>query len=418
MGKSGGSASQDSSSFRERVEQLFRASGSGPPSSFLAEVECLVYGLEADRIALERRSDELRTTLHQLEMWRKRYADLHEFVPLGLVTLDQAGRMREANCAACRLLRTERSLLLGRPFGGYVASDDMWKFKNHLRECLTGSTGASCELMLSFEGCEALWVRLHGGPARDPGTGAPVYRVALIDLTEREELAQRLSDSSMCEQRRIGQELHDSLGQELTGLGYLTERLYRQLEAKGLAEAAAADDLADGIRRCLECVHALSRGLVPVDIDPRGLTPALAELASDVERHFGIDCRFRCEHPVEARDNHTATHLVSIAKEAVTNAIKHAKAEHLVISLQADRDGVMLQVRDDGKGISRHSGQAGGVGLHIMRHRASAIGASLEVRPSEGGGTVITCISPVEDCHETTQHEREPRDETPNPHRG
>jgi signal transduction histidine kinase len=239
------------------------------------------------------------------------------------------------------------------------------------------------------------------GPWCGPGMPAPWASRGSTDKAtdprEHQELETRLVTLSTDDRRRLGQELHDHIGQELTGLGFLAESLYRRLVARESAEAGVAEELVNGIQQSLDRVRALSRDLIPVEVGPQELISALAELATEVERRFGIICRFQCPDPIEVKDDRSATHLLHIAREAVINAVKHAKARHLAISLDVDRGRAMLRVCDDGQGFAGDARWSGGMGLSLMRHRAEVIGARLEIRPAEGGGTLVICSMTLED---------------------
>ncbi len=219
------------------------------------------------------------------------------------------------------------------------------------------------------------------------------------DITDRRKLEREISEISTREQRRIGQELHDGLGQELTGLGYLAETLWGDLKVRQAAEAETANKLARGIEHALDQARAIAKGLVPVEIDAKGLMSALAELVSNTQHRCGITCRFLCSEPAPVGDTATAIQLFRIVQEAINNAAKHARAGHIAVELNTDESQITLQVRDDGVGISG-DGVAGdpehgpGMGLRIMRHRAGVIGATLSIGPAEGGGTTVTCSLP------------------------
>ena len=213
----------------------------------------------------------------------------------------------------------------------------------------------------------------------------------LRDLSARKALEQEVLEVATKEQWRIGQELHDSTGQELTALGLLAEGLVEALTRSSPADAVLATKIAEGLKGVLSQVRALSRGLIPVEVDVAGLMAALAELASRTSELQGTTCTFECKEPVLVDDNHTATHLYRIASEAVTNALKHSQARNITISLEGDERSVTLRIRDDGVGFPRKPVEFKGMGLKIMRYRADIINASLTVGPAELGGTLVSC---------------------------
>ena len=133
--------------------------------------------------------------------------------------------------------------------------------------------------------------------------------------------------------------------QELTALGLLAESLVAALKEESPAEAGIATKMAEGLQRVLGQVRAISRGLIRVEVDAEGLMAALAELAAQTTELHGVTCTFDCQEPVHLADNQTATQLYCIAREAVTNALKHAQARNITISLESEDQSVTLRVR-------------------------------------------------------------------------
>jgi len=219
--------------------------------------------------------------------------------------------------------------------------------------------------------------------------GTPVVLMLGMDVTERKELERRVIEAGEAERRSIGRDLHDSLGQELTGLGLLAEAMGRSASAGSPGAVDMADQMISLAREAIAQVRAMSRGLDPVALGGGGLAGGLAELAAGVEQQSGIPCTFRCHEDVSIEDEQVATQLYRIAQEAVNNAVRHAKAGRIDISLTAHRSGVLLVVTDDGRGISGEGGN--GMGMRTMRYRASVLGGTLDVRPRPDGGTTVTC---------------------------
>lgn len=129
-------------------------------------------------------------------------------------------------------------------------------------------------------------------------------------------------------------------------------------------------------------------------LDKGGLMAGLSELASSTEGLFGISCQFRCPEPVAVEEQFVATHLYYIAQEAVNNAVKHARAKNIDITLENEDGRASLSVEDDGRGIQEDARDGGGMGLHIMQYRARTFGGVLSVGPGPRGGTVVACSVP------------------------
>jgi PAS domain S-box-containing protein len=231
-------------------------------------------------------------------------------------------------------------------------------------------------------------------PAND---GTPSYFIATgIDITEREQLERALLDISAREQRRIGQDLHDGLGQHLTGIAFMAKVHESKLAEKQMPDAADAAKIVKLVNEAIHKTRVLARGLLPVVVsDSQGLMSALQVWASEVEDLFGISCRFQCEIDVLIHDDTMATHLYHIAQEAVNNAIKHGHAKNILIRLSAENGWGTLQISDNGTGIQEDRLSSQGMGLHIMSYRAGMIGGRLDVRQNPPRGTCVTCMFPL-----------------------
>ena len=234
-------------------------------------------------------------------------------------------------------------------------------------------------------------VSISISPVRD-ASGAVIGASRISrDITQQKLLQREVLEIAAREQRRIGQDLHDGTGQELTGLAMLASHLSDNLSELGLPQAAAAAKVVQGLEESLEHVRLLSKGLVPVVVDSDGLMAALSDLAARTDELSSLVCEFHCEEPVSITDNQAATQIFRLAQEAVTNALKHAFAKRIVITLRTADDLVTLSVADDGHGIVEPFDEMTGSGLRIMRYRAELIGGKFDLTPNHPQGTVVTC---------------------------
>jgi signal transduction histidine kinase len=213
-------------------------------------------------------------------------------------------------------------------------------------------------------------------------------------IARRKDSERELMEVGARQQRQMGQELHDGLGQQLLGLRLMADSLAKRLAVQGRAEAQAARELADALLGAQHSVRALIKGIRPVEVDARGLMTGLADLAEHTERVAGVPCLFHCDQPADVNNNHTATQLFYIVQEAVGNAVRHAQPQHIEIGLSGNDQQLELWVRDDGQGIAGDMEQTAGMGLRIMQHRAAVIGAELSIHAAPTGGTLVTCVVP------------------------
>jgi PAS domain S-box-containing protein len=219
------------------------------------------------------------------------------------------------------------------------------------------------------------------------------------DITERRRLEREILEISDRERQRIGQDLHDGLCQNLTGIELMSEVLGQKLAHRTREGAAKAGEIASHVREAIRQTRLMAQGLAPVTLESEGLMSGLKELAEQTGKIFGINCRFICETPLRVPDLSVATHLFRIAQEAVSNAVKHGESSEVVIRLEVGHENALLLVSDDGLGLPVAYAERGGMGLHIMKYRAGAIGGvlSFQVRPT--GGTEVSCAFPREHLH-------------------
>jgi PAS domain S-box-containing protein len=216
------------------------------------------------------------------------------------------------------------------------------------------------------------------------------------EISRRRRLEKEVLDISEREQRRIGRELHDSLGQQLTGIAIISKVLEQKLHRQSLKEAASAKEIAQLVNEAISQTRQLSRGLHPVSLEEDGLMSALQALAATTQNVFGVTCDFRCDSPVLVKDPSAAMHLYRIAQEAVTNAIRHGATKRILLEMSANHDGASLVIENDGRDFPAKLPKSKGIGLQVMSYRAEMIGGALDVQPRAGGGTKVTCTFNME----------------------
>ena len=240
-----------------------------------------------------------------------------------------------------------------------------------------------------------------------------LYIVVIRDVSERKELQSKIFDIASDEQRRIGQELHDGTQQGLTGLsliaGTIEDFFAQRVQVVNGANQAltlrhaelsqlmvTTSKLVAGLKEANQHVQSLSHGIMPVQIDAEGLQSALTELASATTVQDKVVCHFAHQGNLTIESNIVATHLYRIAQEAVNNAQRHGNANEICIALSANEHQVQLEVSDNGIGVNtsamRASGKVNqGMGIQIMKYRASVIGGKLSISVGNNHGTIVRC---------------------------
>jgi signal transduction histidine kinase len=211
------------------------------------------------------------------------------------------------------------------------------------------------------------------------------------DISQRVHLEREIVAVSAREHQRFGQELHDGLSQQLTGLKFKASLLEYQLQSKDLPEANDARAISELLNEATDEASKLARSVQPVEGESRGLMMALKELAAVTGQAHDVICTCEFRRPVFIHDNSVATNVYRIVEEALSNALQHGNAKHIWIAMSETKDCVTVSVRDNGKGLPAGFSDNGGLGLHMMRYRARMIGGSVELRRNQGRGAAVIC---------------------------
>jgi two-component system, chemotaxis family, CheB/CheR fusion protein len=219
--------------------------------------------------------------------------------------------------------------------------------------------------------------------------------IQLGHVVRRQRLERRIAETAEHEQRRIGSDIHDGLGQELTGLRYLAQTHYESLTKQDSPDTKIAARLSTGLETVQKQLRSIVRDLIPVELDGKGLEAALSALAERTTATTDMACQLHIEQPLELDDIMLATQIYRIVQEAVSNSARHAAGKQVDIYLRQFDNQLELRVVDDGDGIETDPLPDTGLGLRNMHFRAALIGANLTFSPGENGGTVVHCRLPL-----------------------
>lgn len=320
------------------------------------------------------------SVLKALKKSHERFRLLFERSMDAILISDDEGKIIEVNSAACKLLGYSREKLLAIKMSDLLSTELGGGVVNDLHEQSFG------ELSFALPSGERRFAEFSACQF------APALNLNILrDITERRSLEKEIQEISEKEQRRLGQDLHDGLGQSLTGISFLTKVLQQKLASKKAAEEKDAALIVNLIKQVLLQARELARGLCPTVLDTNDIQAALEQLAENLKKYFSVFSRAQCDPDVVIKDNAVAVHLYRIAQEATTNAIKHGKAKKIWINLSQKKGEITLEIKDNGVGISKKEGKTKGMGLRVMQHRARMIGGTVEIEPGAEGGTVVTC---------------------------
>jgi PAS domain S-box-containing protein len=367
-------------------------------------VSLLVSYLKASNVSLEEKVLEKTAALSEEVAERKQTAQalrsseeqlrlmIANVKDYAIFMLDAKGDVVSWNEGAQRLTGYRESEILGQPLSRLFPEEDVQA--DRPREAIET---AAIQGSFEDEGLRVrkdatrFWGVLVLTALKDPKGALQGFSVSLHDVTRRKQLEDEVLEASEGERRRIGRDLHDELGQELTGIAFLSKELEDTLAARQLPESSDAASIVGHINRAIDRTRTLSKGLAPVELEAEGLMTALADLGRHVEDVFKINCEFRCDPPILIHDAAVAVNLYRIAQEAVSNAIRHGRARNITIDLRLTGNQDVLTVTDDGIGIRLGASSSKGMGLRVMAYRSRSIGGSLRVQRDPKGGTVVSC---------------------------
>ena len=335
---------------------------------------------------------EQRQTRDALQRRERELADLFEETSIGLLWTDRRGRILRANRAVLDLLECSHESCVGRRLAAF--HPDQPVMDDVVRRLAERETLHNFQMVLRTRRRRAKTVLVDANAFWEEGRLIHT-RWFIRDITRRKQLEREVLAISERERRAFSRELHDSLGQQLSGIAYLNNVVRDRLAEQGSAEAPEVARISKLLKQAIEETRRVSRGLSPVRPEPEGLDAALKELAAQTRGVFGIACHFRCTRPVRISEGEAATHLYRIAQEAVSNALRHGRARRVTIGLNQRHDQVVLSIADNGEGIGALSPKRKGLGLRVMQYRAGLLQGTLSVRRRPAGGTEVRCVAPA-----------------------
>ena len=318
----------------------------------------------------------------------------------GITGTDLTGRIIFANEKFCSVLGYKERELVGKTIFEITHPGDATESRLLFRRIVTKGEPYQLEKRYLRKDGSALWVSVSASPLRDAEGKTQSAVAIIIDISDQKKAQAFLEDRarglegeilaiSDREQRRIGQDLHDSLCQHLTAIAFMARSVALRLKKHRVIEVEHIEEIAELINDGVTEARTIARGLHPVEMEPPGLVTALAALVK--QRHWPVSCRLEADEEISVQDSTVALHLYRIAREAVINANKHARAREIIVRMKRSAKGIELSVIDDGVGIPGNSPAGSGMGFHIMQYRARSIGARLEIKPIKPHGTRVTC---------------------------
>ncbi|MHB1306676.1 MAG: sensor histidine kinase, partial [Limisphaerales bacterium] len=450
--------SADAAELRRRAEAQLRAArsnqrslGSGLRSD--ADNRREVQELQVHQVELEMQNAELHEAQSELERLLDRYTDLYDFAPVGYFSLDEQGRILEANLTGAALLGMERSALIEQRLQRFVSPPTRPAFLTFLERVFARPGKQVCEATLVNER-GAFWADLQGVSALSPNGAGRWCRVAASDisalkradeaqrrleamvitnrglnreiarrkiveeaLTKSEEEQRRMLEQSHAmqnqlrhlsrrvlqaqenERGRISRELHDDIAQTLVGINVHLESLSQEsmITPRILKRRIARTQRL--VEKAVNIVHQFARDLRPTMLDDLGLIPALHAYLNDFTKQTRLQVAFTAAAGVEQLSIARRTALYRVAQSALTNVARHAEASRVKVILQLLPSAVGLEIHDDGKSFAVDQLSAPKrrkrLGLVGMRERVEMVGGNFAVESAPGQGTTIRAQVPL-----------------------
>lgn len=357
--------------------------------------------LDLARHKLELESEAHRKTAATLEKHVERLRLAADAAGMGTFDLDLEGGRAYCSAAHLKLLGAAADVDLEtsiEEWESWVHPEDREHACEARAAALRDRASYSIEYRVVQPDERIAWLAVFGRCyVNTGGAGTRLLGVA-FDVTRRKELEREVLGREVlatvsAKQREVGQALHDTVGQELTGLGLMAHSLAARFP-DGSPEWNVAGRLISGIEDTHRTVRELSRGLIPVQVEARGLFAALEDLVARMTEQSGVSVTVQYSEYFRSPPHETATQLFHIAQEAVANAVRHGRPQNVRLSLLPEPDGLRLRISDDGLGIDPRPEADSGLGLRIMHYRAALIGARLTIAPARSGGTVVACTLP------------------------
>jgi PAS domain S-box-containing protein len=326
-----------------------------------------------------------------------------------ILLLDVAGRIVHVNEATTQLLGYDRTDLLGHTLWevGILDADRVSFAGDRIHQLLAGTSPQSCETRLYSKQGHSLVFALSSVVTRLPDGSIDRIILSGSDLTERNRLQKELLNTSEREQARIGHNLHDGVGQTLTGVASLIEALESELPAAQRPSVARIHEL---VQAAIQEVRHLSHSMSPAAVKNRGLAGVLRLLADTLRLNHRIICDVMLESGFQISNEEQENHLYRIAQEACNNAIRHGKASHISITLSrtGEREG-LLQITDNGCGMTGATKKKSkGIGLQVMDYRANLIGGTLKIEGGGRSGLSVSCRFPCDPVTRLAKRSKQP----------
>lgn len=351
---------------------------------------------------LEKYNKTLQAEIHErklaqeaLELSEEKYRSVMEATPDPIIVYNMDGEVTYLNPAFTRVFGYTLDESLGHKMNHFVPEDHWEEAMSGIKMILKGEPVPNMETKRKAKSGKLIDVSIRGSVYKSKD-GKPVGSVVTHrDISEVKFLEKSIMETGEKERQKIGNDLHDDLCPHLIGIEGLTKVLKRKVEGYSDDAGTLSDKITELIKEAISKTRRLARGLCPAYFD-YGLESSLRELVSNTKLLHQVGCTLECTEIIDMHNPMIVINLYHIAGEAVQNAIRHGKADHIFIKLDTEGDNLRLCIRDNGIGMA-NSKEANGMGIRIMTYRAKLVGASFSIHSVKDEGTTILLTLPCPD---------------------
>ncbi|MFP4229059.1 MAG: CheR family methyltransferase [Salinivenus sp.] len=355
------------------------------------ELETSKEELQSVNEELKATNRELKTKVEEARRSKGALENLMEATEIATLFLNRSLQIRRYTPAVTSLFNIQPSDV-GRPLSDFAQRFDYEGLLDDAQQVLRSLESLEREVRDHND----RWYLAKIRPYRTVDDEVTGVVLTFVDITDRRRLERELVNATEKVRRQIGQDLHDILSSDLAALSMKLDNFKTKLERAGSEHVDTLDSIVGEARAAAEQARTLSHALVPVTLQEEHLAAALDTLCQEQGEVADLHFTFEGDREVALpRNKETAMQMYRIAHEAVVNARRHARADHVRIRLNHTDDALEMTVHDDGIGLRDDPDVAEGLGLRTMRYRANLIGASLSFDSNDEGGTTVRCRLPL-----------------------
>lgn len=341
---------------------------------------------------------ELKQVEKELEENKARAQAILETTVDGIITVDETGEILSFNRSAKRIFGYTEEEVKGRDVRMLVP-DTSYEQNDYISRSLESEDNNVVGYRREMRGLrkDGEYFPMELSISEVKWNGNRIFTCVINDISERRRLEQQILRVSEEERRSLGQDLHDGLGQMLTGIGLISQNLAQKLKSNGLPGAEEVQEISDLVKEADSYAKSLAHGLIQANIEEDGLRNALTGLSNQSEKLFGVNCSVHCDCCSMINNPMIGMNLYRIAQESVSNAVKHGKAQNVRIELKSENGSLELSIIDDGVGFPDEGvkdKKEKGMGINIMKYRANVMSGILEIKETEDNKTKVTCRIP------------------------